>query len=297
MASAITQPRCLHIPTLCAGQTAAFSWEVVDDAVEYELEACFDASFGDTNATGKSWLSVETSDETWSQIDTYVTNWQALEAMSESHTVYKGPGTVVPSPDMGLTWLDVEMLDKTWSEHGAKNLTWIEIAMLYAAQKLSWNSLDAMFMTFDEAETAFPSWQALEQSGPHDEPHLGCKMDIPQNTRWAIFRIRARNAAGNVSSALYTSQIPVITSQTIEVPLLEKPEILYIGGEQVNRESATQYMLLYNQSLVGVMPSKIRLNADASLVDKLWSGLAASIKATSKTRKTASLRLDWNKVR
>ena len=295
MPNAINRVACLHIPKLVSGNTAVLCWEAVENAVEYELEACFNTAFGDADATGKSWFSIESGDKTWSQMDLAEKNWQGIKSLPESHTIYYGAGTPGPSPDHGMTWAEQKSLDETWGTHNTKNLTWYDIKMLYT-QGLAWDSVDAKFLSWGEIGQSPMLWQVLEQQGAHNSPHLNYEVDIPPNATWVVFRIRAFDLDGNTSSILYTSNIPVITSQHVNISPLETVLPLLVEGRQVNRKYATQYKLLYNNALVDVTPDKAMLQTDPTLTDELWSGMASAVQVRTKTKKDANVQLDWYKA-
>lgn len=289
----IGQVTCLHVPKLVGGTTAEICWKAVDNAMEYEIEVCFDTSFGGTDATGKSWSSIKSSGKTWSQTDISDMRWQDIEELTESHTVYKGAGTAVSDPDAGLTWAHLKVLNKTWAALAEKSLSWAEIILLYVPG-LTWNSLDAKYLSFDQGHRC---WEELEENEPYTMPHLSCYVNIPLNVQQAVFRIYARDTAGNALSALYTSQIPVIASQKMGISPLNGPQIVEIESKQVCRATATRYKLSYYKSLVDITPSHSKLQPDLGLADKLWNGLAADLQVRTKTKKAATLQLDWHKAK
>ena len=295
MSGIINQPDCLHVPELLGGQMAVLCWQAVDGAAQYDVEACFDTEFGDTTATGKSWLSVENSNRAWSHIDANMADWDGIESVPESHTVYKGAGTAVPSPDSGLKWKRIDALDETWAAHDHKLLTWLEIATRHEGEP-SWNSFDAMHLTFGQAEHKFPSWNALESRGPHTAQHLSCFVPVPLGARYAVFRIRARDVAGNISAALKTARRAVVTSHATKIPPTGTPVTLQLEGRCVNSEKPVRYKLHYHASMADLVPGKTQWQFSPAQTDKLWGGVTKILHALRKTTRAANVQLHWNKV-
>lgn len=295
MPSVNNQIPCLHITELIGDNKVELIWSSVENAAKYELEACFDRSFGDHTSTGKSWLSFETGDKTWAQIGTYVVDWEEIECVPESHAIYIGSGIETPSPEFGLGWSQIFALTEIWVTRDAKLLTWAELAMLYTKGH-RWSSLDAKHMDFDQIELMGQSWDVLENEDPDIALHLKCNVNIPKNARHVVFRIRVRDAAGNILSTLQTAQKPIITSRIMEIPPLIIPETILTEGRKAEMKSDVRYKLRYNGSLLENILLKRQRRFNPEQTVELWSGLTAAGQVMSKTKKTAELQLDWHKV-
>ena len=295
MSNTNSSTTCLHVPALICEQTTTLCWQEVDGAAEYRLEACFDALIGDGLSAGESWVSIDGRDETWLQIDTYQVDWQTVENAPESHTAYRGAGTVIRNPDAGLTWMQIKNLSEMWSALNASALTWDEIEELYPGS-LVWDSLDAMHRDFDSIDSANMTWDELETEEPHTGTHLSCVVDIPVYTGYAIFRIRVFDQSGGEQCTLQTARIPVTTSQKVEILPLKETAAVQIEGAQADPESDVKYRLQYDRKLLDVSLQSTKRHLDPESTEELWSGVTATGEVQSKTESASDLRFDWQQI-
>ena len=240
--------KCLHIPELINSETVVLTWEALTGAVGYEIEACFDKEFGNVGSKGISWTKIGYESGTWLQNDTPGMTWQNMGNLDESHTIFNGTGTPIASPDSAYA----------------------------ATPGLTFDSWDSMWLTFDEREAEDLSWQDIEEYAPHTGAHLSCSIQIPQYTKWAIFRIRAYDVNGDLSGILTSAPIVVKYKSEMEIPVATAKEEVQIYGEYADREEITKYttqhMQFYHDNLINVLESRKRLPVDTVLTNKLWSG-------------------------
>ena len=297
----INTPQCLHIPELVYGKDVILRWEAVTGATGYDVEACFDSSFGSTEAKGTSWTKIDYASDTWDQNDILSITWQNMGSLDESHTVYRGAGIPITNSDTSLPWSYWKTLNKTWAEHKMQNLTWADIKASLS-QGLTMNNWDSMWLTFDERELEDLSWQNIEECLPHSQMHLSCNIQIPPYTKWVTFRIHAYDANGDLSDVLTSAPIAVKYERSMEIPVTTAKEKVQVNGEYADREEVTKYaakyIQYYHDNLINVLESRKRLPVDTVLRNKLWSGKTMMQPPKDNTNPDkVALQLEWQKAR
>ena len=292
--------KCLHIPELINSETVVLAWEALTGAVGYEIEACFDKTFGGTGSKGIRWTKIDYESGTWLQNDTPGMTWQNMGNLDESHTIYRGTGAPIVNSAMDLNWLYWKTLNRTWAEHKAKGYTWAS-AVYELSHGLTFDSGDSMWLSFDEREAEDLSWQDIEEYAPHTGTHLSCSIQIPQYTKWAIFRIRAYDVNGDLSTTLTSAPIAVKYKSEMEIPVTTAKEKVQVNGEYADREEITKYttrhMQFYNDNLINVLESRKRLPVDTVLTNKLWSGKTMMQPPKDNTNPNkVILQLEWQKA-
>jgi hypothetical protein len=249
----MSQPECLHIPTLYEGEQAQISWEAVEAEENYTVERVFNESFSQalsrytwdnfdsTNepwsrhdqaalnwhqietrtGKGQHWERLDYEQLSWSQLENYLYNWQQLECREISFEIFKGLGVERPGIEQGRTWLELDELNKASRSLEKSENSWDEGEKV-TLPGISWESIDSRWMKFDEWERKGLTFQELDTQKQIEE-HRGMTDSIPIGATNAMYRIKAYDSKGDESDYLATTQLPIIPvfyrSSTMEYPV------------------------------------------------------------------------------
>lgn len=279
----MNKPECLHIPTLLEGRTAQINWGAQKDT-NYILERVFNEPFSQAfsgytwdniDTLGESWYTYDQDALNWSQIETRTSKgrnwerldyeqsdwtqienraqtWKQLESQEINFEIYRGPGSGRASFWEADTWQAFDALDQAWNSLELIGRSWDGTSP--SSPGLSWDSLDAAWLTFHEWEEKGLTFDELDHR-KHEEEHRGMTDVVPVGARNATYRIKATDRAGAESDYLTTLELPVIPvfyrSGTVEYPVQAgKRYVILLRAEEVIGFGQIPMNLCYNQYLL-----------------------------------------------